>query len=278
MSCEDEALIDEFDGQTSGLYPSFPSLALNSKITSFPSLPQSENIINNKKIREWKEVLFQAGFPIEFAWKNAVLLNTQGIDANVALNCTVDDFAKLLPDVSKPELLSLVRTIDTLVKNAQQHEGHNDNIEEIQANNSIVQWIELFRPISGNWGGTTMSLRYATLIASQNWESTSDMTYESLLKAGITNELHREVILQLVEREFAKKEYESNFHLVSEKELTEKKNLQRELIRNVEALDAFQDRLTQILSGNTEKQKASRLKREEDREARKLERQIRRGK
>ncbi|KAH9257716.1 hypothetical protein BASA81_004174 [Batrachochytrium salamandrivorans] len=93
---------------------------------------------------------------------------------------------------------------------------------------------------------------------------------------GIAEAAHREIIIELVDRELAEAELNPTTYQL-DRDFADAKLLQVELAKRIEAFDVFQHRLSQILRGDTDKQRESKAKRAHERELRKQQRLARRG-
>lgn len=97
---------------------------------------------------------------------------------------------------------------------------------------------------------------------------------------GVADAAHREIIIELVERELAEAELNPAAAAATsevDQDFAEAKLLQAELVKRIEAFDVFQQRLSQILRGDTDRQRESKARRAHERELRKQQRLARRA-
>jgi len=252
------------------LYPAIPAQ------TSKPANGISE------LTRKWKDVLVRAGLSVEFAWKYAILLDNAKYDESNAEKITDANLAKLgISD--KKQRKAILETIRVI---AEEMKDITSNAQESSSDleDTLRGWRNLFvrANLAKQWGGKVTS-KYATLLAKAGWnESNVEEIKESDLEAvGISDASHREVIMQLIEREIM--EFEAlqssvvNEELVTEEELAEMRRVHSEISRNIQVFDEFQEQLQLILAGDTEKQRQARAAREIARDMRSEEREKKRA-
>jgi hypothetical protein len=243
--------------------------------------------------RKWKDVLVRAGIRIEFAWKFAIALSEAHFDETNALTLTNTDLMRLgIYDEGEQD--AIINTIQLIAKEMEEADRQHaiekaENIEddtkgEEEAAHARKTWRNLLiRANLGKEWGPMVTAKYAGLLARAGWDdwNVDNLTDGDLQTAGISDPLHREVILQLVERELQEAQLNPNAlldkkHAVTKEEIEYVKMTREEISKQLEDFEVFQQRLSEILRGDTDKQREARAKREALRAMQKREREKKR--
>ena len=246
--------------------------------------------------RLWKDVLVRAGISIEFAWKYALKLAEAKYDETNAETLTHTELAKIgMTNGNEREAtLNTIQEIGeemrqaTAELSAEEEAGNgatSSPTEEVaaQRKHALTMWRNIFMKgkLGKEWGVST-TVKYSVALVDNGWDdwNIDSLNDGDLESAGISNPAHREIILQLVERELAEAELnpESAFAkvAVTKEELDHMKQVRAELAERIEAFEVFQTRISEILNGDTDTQREARAKREAARAIHKAEREQRR--
>lgn len=312
---KDIDLIQEFDGAYISPYPSIPKPASSQHQTlaedtsaSYPSLvsgPKSRGVSTsaskqseqspalpprhstraptpNQTIdntaRRWKDVLVRAGVSVEYAWKYGLEMSQARFNESNALQVTHEDLKRI--GVNDQEQRQSI--LDTIQQIAQQEYGYQPSEQE-HNNHAFMTWRNLMiRADLGKAWGALQVAKYAQLLAQEGWDDwNAEDLDESLLESmGVEDPNHREVLLELIQRELDEAELHPGTTQITplltqeERQLMEQAAVQSKQI--LEQFEVFQQRLAAVLRGDTETQRQARAKRAAQRAIRDAERANRR--